>query len=139
MGVGLIATMSFCVTCSLSNWSFPTVSDKFVAVCLMLAVVSSGLVMIEKRVPLVPSRCSWMDVKISVTNVLPVRSVKRIEIEHMDSSSVLGIFCASAMCSSAVVRLLYVIDCCVRMRFLVRRKSRPSAGIWTDTLSGLLC
>ena len=85
--------------------------------------------MIGRRVLLVPGRHSWMEVEISATNVLLVRSVNRIEMERMDSSRVLGIFCASAMCSSAVARLSYVIDCCVRMRFLVRRKSSVSAGI----------
>ena len=85
--------------------------------------------MIGRRVPLVPSRRLWMEVEISATNLLLVKSVNRIEMEHMDSSRVLGIYCASAMCSSAVARLLYVIDCRVRMRFLARRKSRASAGV----------
>ena len=110
-GGGLITTMSFCVTCLLSLWSFPAVSVKLVAVCSILAVVSLSSAMIGRRVPLVPSKCLWIDVEISATNVLLVRSVIRIEMEHMDSSRVLGIFCASAMCSSAVMRLSYVIDC----------------------------
>ena len=33
-----------------------------------------------------------MDVEISATNMLLVRSVNRIEMEHMNSSRVLGIF-----------------------------------------------
>ena len=92
VGGGLIAAMSFCVACSLSLWNFPAVSVKLVAVCSILVVVSLSLAMIGQRVPLEPSRCSWMDVKISATNVLLVRSVNRIEMEHMDSSRVLGIF-----------------------------------------------
>ena len=64
-----------------------------------------------------------------MTNVLLVSSVIRIEMEHMDSSRVLGIFCSSARCISAIVRLSYVIDCHVGMRFLARRKSRASTGI----------
>ena len=95
LGVGggsLIAAMSFCIACSLSLWSFPAVSIKFVAVCSILVVVSLSLAMIGRRVPLAPSRHLWMDVKISATNVLLVRSVNRIEMECMDSSRVLGIF-----------------------------------------------
>ena len=39
-----------------------------------------------------PSKHLWIDVKISATNVLLVRSVIRIEMERMDYSRVLGFF-----------------------------------------------
>ena len=71
--------------------------------------------------------------------VRSVRSVSKIKIEHMDSSNVLGIFCASRMCSKAVVRLSYVINCHVGMRFLTRRNSRASVGMWTVTSSRSIC
>ena len=95
----------------MSLWNFPAVSIKLVAVCSILVVVSSSLAIIGRRELLAPSRHSWMEVEISATNVLLVRCVNRIEMEHMESSRVLGIFCGSAMCSSAVARLSYVIDC----------------------------
>ena len=55
---GEIAAMSFCVVSSLSVCSFLVVSDKFDEVCLMLAVRSSNLSIIGRRVPLTPSRHS---------------------------------------------------------------------------------
>ena len=63
-----------------------------------------------------------MDVEISETNCWSVRFVSKMEIERMDSSRVFGIFCASEMCRSAVVRLSYIIVCRVGIRFLVSRK-----------------
>ena len=79
-----------------------------------------------------------MAVEMSVAVVRSVRSVSKMEIEHMDSSNVLGIFCASAMCSKAVARLSYIIDCRVGIRFLARRNSRTSVGMWTVTVMKLI-
>ena len=80
-----------------------------------------------------------MAVKMSVAVVQSVRSVSTMEIECMDSSNVLGIFCASAMCSKAVARLSYVINCCIGIGFLARRNSRASVGVWTVTSSRSIC
>ena len=71
--------------------------------------------------------------------VQSVRSVSKMEIERMDSSNVLGIFCASAMCSKTVTRLSYIIDCHVRIRFLARQNSRASVGVWTVASSRSIC
>ena len=71
--------------------------------------------------------------------VRSVRSVSKMEIERMDSSNVLGIFCASAMCSKAVARLSYVIDCRIGIRFLARRNLRASVGVWTVASSRSIC
>ena len=79
-----------------------------------------------------------MAVEMSVAFVQSVRSVSKMEIECMDSSNVLGIFCAFAMCSKAVARLSYIIDCHVRIRFLARRNSRASVGMWTVTVMKLI-
>ena len=57
------------------------------------------------------------------------RSVSRIEIELIASSSVFGIFWASAMWSNVVARLENVMGCQSRIRFLVSRKACDSAGV----------
>ena len=76
-----------------------------------------------------PSRCSLMLVVTSETAVCSERSVSNMEMERIDSSRVLGISCASVMCSSVVARLSIMICCHSRMRFRARRKSSASIGV----------
>ena len=74
-----------------------------------------------RRVPLAPIRRSLIVVEISETKVLLDRSVSRIEMERMASSSVLGIFWASAIWSRAVDRLLSVVGWRSGIRFWLTR------------------
>ena len=78
-------------------------------------------------------------VEISETKVLLDRSVSRIEMEQMASSSVLGIFWASAIWSRAVDRLLSIVGWCSGIRFLANKNSRASIGVLTKVLSGSVC
>ena len=71
--------------------------DMLVVERVMLEASASSLWMVGRRVPLAPSRRSLIVVEISETKELLDRSVSRIEMERMASSSVLGIFWASAM------------------------------------------
>ena len=83
-----------------------------------------------------PIRRSLIVVEISETKVLLDRSVSRIEMERMASSSVLGIFWASAMWSRAVDRLLSVVGWRSGIRFLANKNLRASVGVLTEVLSG---
>ena len=77
----------------------------------MLLTRFSRLLIMGQRVPLASIRCSLIMVKVLDVIALSDRSVRRIEIEQMASSSVFGIFCPSAMWSNVVARLENVMGC----------------------------
>ena len=87
-----IATIIFLTVLSLFVVTFSTVFDMVVDERVMLEASFSSLLMVGWRVPLTPSRHSLIVVEISETKEMSDKSVSRMEMEQMDSSSVLGIF-----------------------------------------------
>ena len=71
--------------------------DMLVVERVMFEASASSLSMVGQRVLLVPSRHSLIVVEISETKELLDRSDSRMEMERMDSSSILGKFWASAI------------------------------------------
>ena len=104
-----IAMIIFWTVLSLFVVRFSTMIDMLVDERVMLEASTSSLSMVGWRVPLAPSRHSLIVVEISETKELSDRSVSTIEMEQMDSSSVLGIFWASTIWSRAVARLLSIV------------------------------
>ena len=105
-------------------------SDRLDEDCRILVTESARLSMVGRRVPLAPIRCSHMSVAVSDIVVLLDKSVSSVETEWMASSSVFGIFWASAMWSNVVAKLLIVTGWCSGMRFLASKNLCASSGLW---------
>ena len=91
-----IAAIIFCTVLSLFVVRFLAVFDMLVDERALLEASASSLSTVGQRVLLVPNRCSLIVVEISETKESD-RSVSRMEMEWMDSSSVLKIFWASVI------------------------------------------
>ena len=106
-----IAAMIFWAVLSFLDWSLLAASNNVVVEHLMLLTRFSSLLIMGQKVPLVPIRRSLIMVKVLDVIALSDRSVSRIEIEWIASSSVFGIFWASVMWSNVVARVEKVMGC----------------------------
>ena len=134
-----IAAMIFRVVLSLFVVRFSAMLDMLAVERAMLEASASSLSTVGRRVMLAPIKCLLIMVEISETKVLLDRSVSRIEMEWMASSSVLGIFWASVIWSRVVDRLLSIVGWRSGIRFLANKNSRASVGVLTEVLSGSVC
>ena len=92
-----IATMILWAVPLFSVWSLLALSSKLIEECLMLLTRFSRLLIMRWRVTLAPIKRLLIMVEVSDVIVLSDRSVSRMEMEQIASSSVFGILWASVM------------------------------------------